>query len=198
MVSILTVCTQCRRLSPLSNSSEENWFTPTDFNHRYKVDLSSLQSTHGLCHPCYTKASSLPPSPSPPMSPSSSTPRVLVVDDNHFQRSLLQLMIQRAGYECDCASNGTEALKMVERTYYPLVLMDCILDGGMDGWYTTSKMRELHPDRKTMIVAVTGLDKTKELFDRCQAAGMEDVASKPLHKDTLQAWLTIMQSRMLN
>jgi len=105
-------------------------------------------------------------------------------------------MIESAGYACDCASSGSEALEKVKCTPYPLVLMDCMLGGWLDGWSTASKIRELFPGRHTLIVAVTGLENEKELFDRCLAAGMDDVAFKPLHKDTLHEWLKRIQSSM--
>jgi len=106
----------------------------------------------------------------------------------------MKRMIERAGYDCDCASDGDEALAMAASTAYSLVLMDCMLGGRMDGWLTASKIRELNPD--LMIVAVTGLTKSKDLEDKCYGAGMNDIAVKPLNRETLNGWLKRMQSKM--
>lgn len=102
-------------------------------------------------------------------------------------------MVQRAGYECDVACSGREAVEMCRRTRYSLVLMDCMLDEWMDGWTTAVKIRELNPGANTKIVALTGLAMSKDLLDKCHAAGMGDVATKPIHKDTLREWLQQMQ-----
>lgn len=71
--------------------------------------------------------------------------RALVVDDNALAREILQKMVRSIGLECDCASNGQQALQMLQQTdtpAYQLVLVDRIMPG-LDGLETTRRIRHL-------------------------------------------------------
>jgi hypothetical protein len=71
--------------------------------------------------------------------------RALVVDDNALAREILQKMVRSIGMECDCASNGQQALQMLQQTdtpAYQLVLVDRIMPG-LDGLETTRRIRHL-------------------------------------------------------
>lgn len=50
--------------------------------------------------------------------------RVLLVDDDPALRRLLSLVMRRAGVESDVARDSHEAIRMLEQTQYPLVLLD--------------------------------------------------------------------------
>eukprot|EP01111_Echinosteliopsis_oligospora_P015630 TRINITY_DN6239_c0_g1_i2.p1 TRINITY_DN6239_c0_g1~~TRINITY_DN6239_c0_g1_i2.p1 ORF type:complete len:373 (+),score=67.50 TRINITY_DN6239_c0_g1_i2:196-1314(+) len=123
-------------------------------------------------------------------------PRVLVVDDNRLQRSIHQRMVAKAGFECDVAKDGHEAIKMLKEKQYSLVLMDCMLGDDIDGWTTTTNIRELEKEcsiyssncvRESLaIVALTGLPLDSELVLKCTNAGMDDVVHKPISPSAMQ------------
>ena len=60
--------------------------------------------------------------------------RILIVEDAADTRLLLNLRLQREGYQVLTASNGSEALALVQSTGLPnLVLLDIMMPG-MDGF----------------------------------------------------------------
>jgi CheY-like chemotaxis protein len=56
-----------------------------------------------------------------------------VVDDNEFNRAVLARQVAALGYEAEQASDGEEALQLVDQNDYALILADCQMPG-MDGF----------------------------------------------------------------
>jgi CheY-like chemotaxis protein len=109
---------------------------------------------------------------------------VLVVDDNAINLKVAIAMVERAGYRCDSAIDGRQALEAVQRTSYALVLMDCHMPE-MDGFEATERIRALHGDAaRTPVVALTASAMPDDL-EACRRAGMNQVLTKPLSFATL-------------
>ena len=62
--------------------------------------------------------------------------RILLVEDNEFNRDMLSRRLTRAGYEVLCAEDGPQGVQMAREATPDLVLMDVAL-GTMDGWEAT-------------------------------------------------------------
>ena len=109
-----------------------------------------------------------------------SVARVLVVEDNHVNQIIAVRMLEKLGCRVDVAANGREALDMLPRLAYDLVLMDCQMPE-MDGFAATRaiRAREEGTDRHVPIIAMTA-NAMQEDRDRCLAAGMDDYLSKPM------------------
>lgn len=73
-------------------------------------------------------------------SPVSAPPRLLVVDDDELARFMCGTVLADAGYTVDTATNGFEALALVEQRKPALILLDVDMSG-MDGWQTLSHLR---------------------------------------------------------
>jgi len=116
---------------------------------------------------------------------------VLVVDDTLINRTVAQKKLQRLGVECDLASGGAEALKLLETNEYAVIFADISMPE-MDGLAFTKRVREWQDslDRRTPIVAMTG-HATREDHERFLAAGMDDVLVKPVLVERL---VTILES----
>lgn len=69
------------------------------------------------------------------------TPRVLIVDDDEDSRELLRRLVRREGFVVDLARDGREALSMLERSDYALLLSDLRMSG-MDGFELARRIRE--------------------------------------------------------
>ena len=116
--------------------------------------------------------------------------RVLVVDDNSVNRRVLARQIELAGASTDTAAGGEEALELVRRGPYDLVLADLQMPE-MDGFELARRIRGRENDEqlpRTPILAVTA--SAFEDVERCaHAAGMDGLITKPVGVEQLRAIL---------
>lgn len=103
--------------------------------------------------------------------------RILVVDDDSDNRTIVKLVLSRASYEVIEAENGMEAIEKAVRDRPDVILMDMSMPE-MNGWEAASRLRGVPQTAQIPIIAFTahallGDDlKTKE-------AGCNDYISKP-------------------
>jgi len=110
--------------------------------------------------------------------------RILVVEDNPVNQRLAVRMLEDAGYSCDIAANGIEAIAAVRARPFDLILMDARMPE-MDGYAAATRIRhEERPGRRIPIVAMTA-DAMPGVRQRCLEAGMDDYLTKPIHPDEL-------------
>jgi signal transduction histidine kinase len=121
---------------------------------------------------------------------------VLVVEDNAINQMVVANMLQNLGLSVQTANNGVEALEILEKSNFDLILMDCQMPE-MDGYQTSYHIRR---DQRPLLanIPIIALTANAMLEDRerCLAAGMNDYLSKPvslrtLH-DKLGQWLHIV------
>jgi CheY-like chemotaxis protein len=110
---------------------------------------------------------------------------VLVVDDSPVNRLVTSRMVTRLGYPVESAASAAEALALLERQRFAVILTDCYMPE-MDGFSLTRVIRR--QDRDVPIIAMTAdvLDETRE---RCAAIGMSDYLTKPLRLEHLESAL---------
>lgn len=112
--------------------------------------------------------------------------RILLVDDSTINRQIASRHLRLAGYTVDEAEDGIFALKAFEKDKYDLVLMDVQMPH-MDGYDAVRAIRELEKKEnkaRTAIAAMTA-HAMKDDFRKCIDAGMDDVLTKPIHKEGL-------------
>ena len=78
---------------------------------------------------------------------------ILVVDDVKGQRDLAASILQTLNYRVKCVSSGEEALAYLKEHSADLIILDMIMDPGMDGLDTYTKVREIKPQQKAIIVS---------------------------------------------
>jgi two-component system cell cycle response regulator DivK len=104
--------------------------------------------------------------------------RVLLVEDNEFNRDMLSRRLLRANYEVITAGDGLSALQLIREQHPDVVLLDMNLPI-MDGWTTCKEVRQDASIAATRIIALTahamGEDRVKAM-----AAGCDDYATKPV------------------
>ncbi len=116
--------------------------------------------------------------------------KMLVVDDNATNRTVLQAMLGHMGVACGVARDGHEAVAMWEASPWDAILMDIHMPG-MDGLEAgrVIRTREAAEGRvRTPILAVTASVLTHET-DRYLAAGMDGFVAKPIAAQRLVAAL---------
>ena len=112
------------------------------------------------------------------------TPRILMAEDNAINQRVGKLILQRAGFNIDLVSNGSEALAAHRERPYDLILMDCQMPA-MDGFEASRQIRQLGV-RQPVIIAVTA-NALRGERERCLEAGMDDYLSKPFQAEQLVA-----------
>ena len=122
-----------------------------------------------------------------PPSPKGRRLRVLVAEDNPVNQQVAAGLLERAGHTAVLAANGREALALLQRDAYDLVLMDVQMPE-LDGLETTAAIRgrERGTGAHLPIVAVTA-HAMKGDAERCLAAGMDAYVAKPLLRRELLA-----------
>src|SRR3984893_5263668 len=104
--------------------------------------------------------------------------RILIVDDERFNRQLLELMLSREGYILQTAASGEEALRAMAKQPPDLILLD-IMTPGMDGYQVAGKVKGNPTTKNIPIIVVPALDdRNARLLGL--SAGVEDFLSKPV------------------
>ena len=117
--------------------------------------------------------------------------RVLLVEDNPINQMVAQKMLEKIGIESTLASDGQEALNMLEQSEFDAVLMDCQMPV-LDGFEATRRIRQQAEWQKLPVIAMTAnvMEGDRE---KCIEAGMNDYIGKPVVaadlKKTLARWL---------
>ena len=110
---------------------------------------------------------------------------VLVVEDNPLNTKVIERILTRSGYQCQCCENGEEALRAISQGAFSCILMDCQMPV-MDGYEATRRIRQAEIDTGAHIpiIAVTAnaLAEDRKL---CLQAGMDEYLKKPVRKQEL-------------
>ncbi|NCC52756.1 MAG: response regulator [Spartobacteria bacterium] len=111
------------------------------------------------------------------------TGRVLLVEDNEINRKVATALLEKMGLEVAAAGNGREALDILEREDFDVILMDMNMPV-MDGLETTRQVRT-SGDSSTPVIALTAnaVDVDRE---KCFEAGMTAIVTKPIDPDRLR------------
>jgi CheY-like chemotaxis protein len=78
---------------------------------------------------------------------------ILVIDDVREQRELAMNMLARLGYQAAAAAGGEEAIEYLKKEKADLIVLDMIMDPGIDGMETYRRIVEIHPGQKAIIVS---------------------------------------------
>ena len=91
---------------------------------------------------------------------------ILIVDDVEEQRKIASGMLKELGYSVMSVSSGEEAVEYLRTNKVDLLVLDMIMDPGMDGLDTYKKIIDLHPGQKAIIASgFSETDRVKEVQD---------------------------------
>jgi len=115
---------------------------------------------------------------------------LLLVEDNVINQKVALGMLKKMGYRADIASDGYQAIKILETSCYDLIFMDCHM-AHMDGYEATQIIRDANSnviDHHVPIIAMTANAMTGDR-QKCLDAGMSDYMSKPIRPEILSGVL---------
>ena len=116
--------------------------------------------------------------------------KILLVDDDPNIRQLVNLYLQKEGFEVMMADRGDEALKMFKASPPNLMLLAIMLPG-MDGWQVCREVRKIS---NIPIIMLTAKDET---FDKVLGLelGADDYVAKPFDMKELVARIKAVSRR---
>jgi len=101
--------------------------------------------------------------------------KLLVVDDEDALRTVLSSELQSEGYSVDSASDGDEAITMLQNKAFDLILLDIKMPR-VDGFEVLRFVKEQFP--QTKVIMLTGFADLKNAIES-KKLGAEDFVSKP-------------------
>ncbi len=102
--------------------------------------------------------------------------RILVVDDQENQREIARRLLLRLGYEVDTVASGEEAVEFVKKQQVELILLDMVMEPGINGCETYQRIVRHRPQQKAVIIS--GYSNTNEV-ERARELGINHFIKKP-------------------
>lgn len=128
--------------------------------------------------------------------------RILVAEDNSINQKVALGYLEQLGTQGQAVANGAEAVDLIQKFKFDLILMDCHMPE-VDGYEATQKIRQFENPllQKIPIIAMTA-NVMQGDRERCLEVGMNDYISKPIVFDELEKslvkWLTPSQVSSLH
>jgi len=110
--------------------------------------------------------------------------KILYVEDDPMNRSVVKAMLEVAGSDMDEAESGALGLAMVDRETYEVILMDLRMPG-MDGLETIRGIRARGDDKALTPIIVVTADTAPHLKAACLSTGADDFIMKPVAMNAL-------------
>ena len=102
--------------------------------------------------------------------------KILVIDDVLEQREIAQKILTRLGYQVFTVAGGEEAVEFLKNTSVDILLLDMIMEPGIDGLETYQRILKIHPRQKAIISS--GFSETDRVQE-AQRLGARGYLKKP-------------------
>jgi len=109
--------------------------------------------------------------------------KILVVDDERSMREFLEIMLQQDGHEVRCAETGVEAIELIGKDFFDLVITDIRMKP-LDGLQVLRECKRLSP--KTVVVMISAYASTETAVSAMKE-GAYDYLPKPFKVDEMRA-----------
>jgi signal transduction histidine kinase/CheY-like chemotaxis protein len=120
---------------------------------------------------------------------------ILVVDDVEEQREIASKILRELGYSVQVFGSGEEAIEYLRYASADLLILDMLMDPGIDGFETYKKIAEIHPGQKAIIT--TGYAETARLKEALQS-GVGRYLKKPYLIDEIGMAVRAELEKQLN
>ena len=107
---------------------------------------------------------------------------ILIIDDVESQRKISKNMLKKLGYQTVVVNSGEDAVEYLQNHSVDLLLLDMIMDPGINGRETYKRIIRIHPNQKAVIVS--GYAETEEVR-KTQKLGAGKFVKKPFTLEKL-------------
>jgi CheY-like chemotaxis protein len=117
---------------------------------------------------------------------------MLLAEDNRINQRVASILLKQMGVQFDIASNGIEAVELVKKKKYDVILMDIHMPV-MDGLEATRQIRAYEIENKiTLPNYIIALSASEVLENRrvCTDAGMDEFMEKPMKEPILREMIS--------
>lgn len=115
---------------------------------------------------------------------------ILLVDDRPDKLLALSTALEDLDAEVIQANSGTEALRLLLRRDFAVILLDVSMPG-MDGFETASLIRQRQRSERTPIIFVTSINTTETHVSRGYSLGAVDYIFSPIESEILRAKVSV-------
>ena len=112
---------------------------------------------------------------------------ILVVEDDPVSRRILEKSLAKGGMQVVTAENGREALDLLEKTFFPIVITDWMMPE-LDGLELCQRIRKMEWPSYVFIILLTARGEVDDIITGLDA-GADDYLTKPFNKAELKARL---------
>jgi PleD family two-component response regulator len=120
---------------------------------------------------------------------------ILLVDDDPNLRMLLSYAIGQEGYQTTEASDGLEALDLIQKNNFDIILLDMVMPK-CDGIVCCEQLTSSYQEKCPPIILITAMSDTKTI-DQAFNAGASDFVTKPIHWPILRERLKRLQETIM-
>lgn len=103
--------------------------------------------------------------------------KILFVDDDETQRDIIKRILTKKGYEVEVAESAKHALKILEKTSFPLIITDLNMPE-MDGTQLCEAIKMKY--EKTVVIALSGYIASQFLTENLEKSGFDGWLAKPI------------------
>jgi PAS domain S-box-containing protein len=160
------------------------WNTVEDHGGRITVTSSDKGTCFKLYFPLSSEQSAPDPEQRPARTEGGRGEHILVVDDEPQLRDIAARMLTGLGYRVSTAASGEEAVDFVRKTPVDLILIDMLMEPGINGRQTYEQIRRFRPDQKAVIAS--GFSESEDIRQTLRL-GARGFIKKPYTMDQLAA-----------
>ena len=110
--------------------------------------------------------------------------RILIIEDNEQIRTMLSMMLEKAGYEVDQAPEGLTGVERFRLHKPDLVITDIVMPE-KEGLETIMELRQIDPDTRIIAISGSGAGGAQTYLDSALALGAAKAFHKPVERTEL-------------
>ncbi len=152
------------------------WNTVQDHNGKIVVESSDQGTLFQLYFPVASATDNSPDVKETDEQSTGHGEHILIVDDEPLLRDIACRMLEALGYRVTSVASGEEAIAFVQKTQVDLLIIDMLMEPGINGYQTYKKILSIHPGQKAIIAS--GFSENKDV-KATLSLGAEGFIKKP-------------------